>query len=78
MPSSIVSRPAIIFNKVDFPHPDGPKSTKKFPSSISRLIFFKTSVLPNFLKDLVFLMLSFYPFTAPEVSPFIKYLPANT
>ena len=32
----------------------------------------------NFLKDLVLLMLSSYPFTAPEVSPLIKYLPANT
>ena len=47
-PSLIVSNPAIMFNKVDFPHPEGPKRTKKLPSSISKLIFLKTSVDPKF------------------------------
>ena len=43
-----VCSPAIMFKSVDFPQPEGPKSTKKFPSSISKLIFFRTSVEPKF------------------------------
>ena len=43
-PLSEFSRPAIVFNKVDFPHPDGPSKTKKSPSFISKFIPFKTSV----------------------------------
>ena len=37
----MVSSPAIIFNNVDLPHPEGPKSTRKLPSSISKFIFLK-------------------------------------
>ena len=44
----MVSNPAIIFNNVDFPHPEGPNKTKKLPSSISKLIFLNTSVDPKF------------------------------
>ena len=43
-PLSEFSRPAIVFNKVDFPQPEGPSKTKKSPSSISKLMPFKTSV----------------------------------
>ena len=39
----------MVFNNVDFPHPDGPNKTRKSPSLISKLIPFKTSVDPKFL-----------------------------
>src|SRR3981081_2838097 len=37
------SRPAIIRNRVDFPHPEGPTNTVKDPSSIGRLMPWITS-----------------------------------
>ena len=48
-----VSNPAIVFKSVDFPHPDGPSKTKKYPFFISKLIPFKTSVDPKCLFNLL-------------------------
>ena len=40
-----VSRPAIMRSVVDFPQPDGPTSTVKDPSSISR---FRSGMITSF------------------------------
>ena len=45
-PEVIGSSPAIVLSSVDFPQPDGPTSTRKPPSSISRLMFFRISSEP--------------------------------
>ena len=37
VPAVIVSSPAIIRSAVDFPHPDGPTSTRNSLSAMSRL-----------------------------------------
>src|SRR5467141_265420 len=46
-PSVTSSSPAIMRNRVDFPHPEGPTNTTNSPSSMSRLTPWMTSVLPN-------------------------------
>ena len=45
-PSVIVSSPAIIRSRVDFPQPDGPTKTISSPASISRLIPLSTLTSP--------------------------------
>ena len=42
-----VSNPAIILNKVVFPHPDGPNKVVNLPSSITILHGLVTSLLLN-------------------------------
>ena len=39
----VVSMPAMMFNKVDFPQPEGPTMLAKFPSSTFRLIESRTT-----------------------------------
>src|ERR1700730_1811329 len=46
-PEVIVSSPAIMARRVDFPQPDGPTSTMNSPVSASRLMPFSTSTLPK-------------------------------
>lgn len=41
-PLSALSMPPIIFNKVDFPDPEGPKIVTIFPFSISKFISLST------------------------------------
>ena len=47
VPLSIFSRPEIILRRVDFPHPEGPTKTVNSPSSISKLNFLITLLLPK-------------------------------
>ena len=46
VPSVMVSRPAIIRSRVDFPQPDGPSSTVKEPSGMASDTPFTASMLP--------------------------------
>ena len=46
-PSVTFSNPAIIRNKVDFPHPDGPTITMNSPSSTSKSMPCMTLTLPK-------------------------------
>ena len=48
-PPLIFSKPAIQFNRVDFPHPEGPTKTRKSPLSILIFMSFKTEIFPKFL-----------------------------
>ena len=43
------SRPAIMRSVVDLPHPDGPRSTTKLPSSTSNEMSRTATVLPQVL-----------------------------
>ncbi len=43
--------PAMVFSNVDLPQPEGPTSTRKPPSSISRSMPFSTSTAPNFFSN---------------------------
>src|SRR5580700_936121 len=51
MPESVSSRPAMAFNSVVLPQPDGPSSTVKSPASIGRSMFFNTWSGPNDLHN---------------------------
>src|SRR5215207_2138180 len=55
-PAVMISSPAIIARRVDFPQPDGPTSTTNSPASTSRLMPLSTSTAPKLL--LTFLTLS--------------------
>ena len=46
-PLSARSMPPIIFSKVDFPDPEGPRRTQNSPFSIERSMPFKTSLCYN-------------------------------
>src|SRR6185437_4299726 len=53
------SKPATIFSSVDFPQPLGPRSVKKAPSAMSRLISFSMQVVsPERLEKLFEIFLS--------------------
>src|SRR3954453_7550849 len=43
----MLSSPAMVLRRVDFPQPEGPTSTRKPSSSIARLMSFSTSTAPN-------------------------------
>src|SRR5215813_4062934 len=51
-PPVIVSRPAIMFNRVDLPHPDGPTRMRNSPSGASMLMPFNTWTGPKRLTTL--------------------------
>ena len=53
LPLSIFSNPAIILNKVDFPHPEGPNNTKNSSFSTLRLNLLITLLSPNDLSIFV-------------------------
>src|SRR6266480_5083 len=76
-PALARSSPAMMFNSVDFPHPDGPSRTVNSPLSIERSIPLRTSTDPNRLcrpRTRSAAMPSPY-FSAPAVSPRMKYCP---
>ena len=45
-PEVCSSRPAMIDRRVDLPQPEGPTRTRKSPSLISRLMFFRIETAP--------------------------------
>ena len=47
VPAEIVSSPAISRSNVDLPQPEGPTSTMKSPSEMSREMPFTASTLPG-------------------------------
>ena len=58
-PLSIFSNPAIQFNNVDFPHPDGPTRTKNSPLFKLMFMSFNTLTFPNFLFTFLILKTEF-------------------
>src|SRR5699024_4419990 len=65
---SIVLNPAIILNKVVFPHPDGPKRVKSSPFLTSKLKFGITTTSPYLFSALRILI-----FTLNIIPPYILY-----
>jgi hypothetical protein len=77
-PSVIVSRPAMVFKRVDLPQPDGPTRTRKPPCSTARSIPCSTSAAPKRLTTRSIsrnAIAATQPLTAPAIRPRTKYRP---
>ncbi len=67
-PLVMVSSPAIMRSRVDFPQPDGPTKTTNSPSSMSRLISFDTTTSPQAFVTFLSCTLAM-PFSLPSLQP---------